>query len=458
MKKMIYLLLLVGNLIALGACEGSEYELKNTIPEECHKILYLKNSGKQQITLFNTGQINHYTFSVIKAGSEPDLEAGVDIKLLTQEEVDSHYSNLDGVNYKIIGEQTYSLEATHLDFATVDRYKEITVSLDPQKISENMENDPSAVWVLPLKIASQTDSVNVNMNELFLQLEVRDASVGFNESGTGEKEIEYGRIESSINYNATFKLDITNQWNIACGFEAADQAYVDEYNNRNRTSYELLPEGSYAFAETLELPASVSEAVLRITVNGDKLKELAKQNRSGEFILPVRIKSVSMFEVSATNNVYVVTIRVTPKLDRTDWTVTASSQELNGSNSDKGEGPVKYMLDGDPNTFWENQWKAEPAPKPTLPYTLIIDTKKEHTFFKFFMQQRRINMGTKGGTFYISSDNNIWTRVGTFEMAQIAAVQEFSITETTGRYIKIVVESSHRGQEAQLAEFYAYGE
>lgn len=67
-------------------------------------------------------------------------------------------------------------------------------------------------------------------------------------------------------------------------------------------------------------------------------------------------------------------------------------------------------------------------------------------------------MGTKGGTFYISSDNNIWTRVGTFEMAQIAAVQEFSITETTGRYIKIVVESSHRGQEAQLAEFYAYGE
>ena len=43
-------------------------------------------------------------------------------------------------------------------------------------------------------------------------------------------------------------------------------------------------------------------------------------------------------------------------------------------------------------------------------------------------------------------------------MAQITAVQEFDITEAKGRYIKIVVESSHIGQQAQLAEFYAYGE
>lgn len=458
MKNIIYLLLLTGILLSLGACEGSEYELENTIPTKCHKILYLKNSGKQQITLFNTGQINHYSFSIIKAGSNPDLEANVDISLLTQEEVDNHYSNLDGVNYKIISENGYSLNAPHLDFSTVDRSKKITVSLDAQKISEDMESDPSATWVLPLQISSKTDSVNANMKELFLQLEVRNASVGFKEVGTGVKEIEYGRIESSINYNATFKLDIANQWNLVCGFEAASQSYVDEYNTANKTSYKLLPEGSYSFAEILELPASISEAVLRITIDGNQLKELSKENRSGEYILPVRIKSVNMFEVSTTNNVYAVTIRITPKLDRSEWTITASSEELNGSNSGKGEGPAKYMLDGNSNTYWENQWKSEPAPVPTLPYTLIIDTKKEHTFFKFFMQQRRTNIGTKGGTFYISPDNNNWTKVGTFQMAQITAVQEFDITEAKGRYIKIVVESSHIGQQAQLAEFYAYGE
>ena len=153
--------------------------------------------------------------------------------------MDNHYSNLDGVNYKIISENGYSLNATHLDFSTVDRSKKITVSLDAQKISEDMASDLSATWVLPLQISSKTDSVNVNMKELFLQLEVRNASVGFKEVGTGVKEIEYGRIESSINYNATFKLDIANQWNLICGFEAASQSYVDEYNTANRTSYKL---------------------------------------------------------------------------------------------------------------------------------------------------------------------------------------------------------------------------
>lgn len=457
MKKIIYLLVVIGSLISLGACEGSEYELENTIPNKFHKILYLKNSGKQQVTLFNTGQTYHYTFSVIKAGSDPNLEANVDVSLLTQEQVDNQYSQLESINYKIIATDTYSFDATHLNFLATDNYKTVDISLNPEKISELMESDPTAVWVLPLQITSKTDSINANRKELFLELDVRGATVGFKEAGSGEHEIEYGRIESSINYNAIFKLDTDNQWDLVCDFEAEGQAYVEAYNSKNGTSYELLPEGSYSFAETLKLPTSVSEAVLRITVNGDKVKELAKENLSGNYILPVRIKSVNLFEVSATNNIYAVTIRVTPKLNRANWTIEASSEELNGSKT--WEGPAKNMLDGDLQSFWENQWKAEPAPKPVMPYTLIIDTKAEHTFIKFFMQQRQNIAGvTKNGDFEVSSDKNSWTKVGTFDMTQAKDIQAFHITRTKGRYIKITVRGSYSNPSASLSEFYVYGE
>lgn len=445
---------MTGILILLGACEGSEYDLSNTIPNEFHKILYMKDGGKKDLTLYRgTGQAKHYTFSVTKAGSNPNLEAKVEIKLMTQEQVDEH-GDLDGVTYKIIDESTYSLDVTHLDFATTEIYKKVDISLDPEKISAVMESDPSAMWVLPLQVTSETDSINTNKKELFLRLEVRDASIGFATSGLVKKEYSYSSLQN-IKENAIFKLDVENVWNINCEF-GVDEEFLTEYNSLNGTSYELLPEETYSFAETM--PLSVTEAALTINVEGEKLKALVEDDLSGEYMLPIRIKNVDKFTVSPTNAVYALAIHITPNLDRTGWTVTASSEELNGSNSGKGEGPAIGMLDGNSSTFWENQWKADPAPKPTLPFTLIIDTQTEHTFIKFLMQQRNHpNKDTKGGTFHVSSDKENWTQVGTFDnLGKNTSVQGFAITKTKGRYIKITVTSSY-GTGAQLAEFYAHG-
>ena len=77
--------------LLLTACDESKYELENLVPEEYHKVLYINKSGTQELTLYNTGELNTYAFSVYKGGSDPSLTASGEIAVHSQEEVDVLY-------------------------------------------------------------------------------------------------------------------------------------------------------------------------------------------------------------------------------------------------------------------------------------------------------------------------------------------------------------------------------
>ena len=269
MKKIAYLSLLTSCLISLGACEGSEYDLENQVPEKFHKILYLSISGKQEVTLYNTDEDNTYSFSVIKAGSDPTLNATADITVLTQEEVDRQYSDLEGVNYKVIGSNAYSLDKTQLNFSAEDDYQLVNLFLKPREVMTAIESNPSAVWVLPIYINSENDSINVNKNQLFLQLkEVVTPTIGFEDSYVNVKAYTYGLV-STISEKIPFKLDTSNKWDIECGF-VVDNEYISQYNSANGTIFQELPENSYSFANSMTLPNGTTETNLAIEVKGEQ--------------------------------------------------------------------------------------------------------------------------------------------------------------------------------------------
>ena len=127
-------ILLTGGLVLLAACSESKYDIDQLVPEEYHKILYVNNSGKQEVTLYDTDADNLYTLSVIKSGSDPSLTAAANILVLTQAELDVKYSEPEAVNYQLIGADAYSLAASSVDFSSADRYKLVTISLKPQVV------------------------------------------------------------------------------------------------------------------------------------------------------------------------------------------------------------------------------------------------------------------------------------------------------------------------------------
>lgn len=446
MKKITYLSLLAGCLITLGACEGSEYDLENQVPEKFHKILYLNISGKQEVTLYNTDEDNTYSFSVIKAGSDPTLNAKVDINILSQEEVDRQYSNLEGVNYKVINPSAYSLDNSLLDFSAKEGYKLVNLSLKPREVLAAIKSNPSAIWVLPLYVSSENDSINANKNQLFLQLkEVITPTIGFKDSYVNVKAYTYGLV-SAISEKIPFKLDTNNKWDIECGF-MVNSEYINQYNTANKTSFQLLPENTYSFEQSMTLSNGTTNSELAVKIEGAQLKP-------GDYMLPIKINHVSQFEISSTNALYPMAIRIMgTQLDRTGWTAEANTEELQGEGAINGR--AGCVLDGDLKTFWHSIWNN--GQHYDLPHEVIIDAKKEYTFTQFALVQREGSNYVKGGKLQVSSDKVHWETVGNFILKQESGSQIFGITSTKGRYFKVQINESYQGTNSALAEVYAYG-
>ena len=446
MKKTTYLSLLAGCLITLGACEGSKYDLENQIPEKFHKILYLSISGKQDLTLYNTDEDNTYSFSLIKAGSDPTLSAKADITVMTQEEVDEQYSDLEGINYQVISPSAYSLDKSLLEFSAEDSYKLVNLSLKPREVMAAIASNPNAIWVLPLYVSSENDSINATKNQLFLQLkEVITPTIGFKDPYVNVKAYTYGLV-SKISEKVPFKLDTNNKWDIECEF-VVDNEYITQYNNTNGTVFQILPENSYSFASSMPLPNGTTETTLLVEVKGSQLQP-------GDYMLPIRIKNVSQFEISSTNAIYPMAIRIMgEQLDRTEWTAEANTEELVGEVQNNS-GPVECLLDGNLQTFWHSQWQNG---SHALPHEVIIDVQKECTFTQFALVQREGSNYVKAGNFQVSSDKAHWETVGDFSMKQESGAQVFGVTPTKGRYFKILITESYNGNNSALAEVYAYG-
>lgn len=441
---------LAGCLILLSACNNSKYDLENLVPQEYHKILYVNNSGKQEMTLYDTGENYTYTLSVIKSGSDPTQTANAQINILSQEEVDQLYSTPEAVNYKVLSEEIFLLETADLVFTSEDHSKSVNVSVNSTKVKELIESNPDAKWVLPLRVTSQTDSVNAEKNELFLQITgVVTPNIGFFVQNEEVKEFPFGEVPS-ITEEIEIGLDTENKWELSCelGVETAD--FITEYNEENGTVFQAMPEGSYSFAESLSLPAGTTTSKVSVTIDGSKF------TTPGDYILPVKIKSVSQFEVSATMNIYPVKIRIMAKeLNRIGWTATANSEETTGEGSN---GAANKVLDGDLGTYWHSIWQNGSGQR-VLPYEIVLDAKQSYTFAQFAMVQRGSGFTDTGtGEFYVSADGNDWGEpVGRFTMKQNTDKQVFGIIPTTGRYVKIRILSSYRDQNCSLSEVYAYG-
>ena len=322
----INMILLAGCLISLGACDESKYDLEQLVPEQYHKILRVNNGGKQELTLYDTNDDFVYTFSVVKTGGQPDQTATADIHVLTQEELDRKYSTPESVNYRKISEDSYSLDVSQVAFSVEDRYKLVHISLNQQSVKASMESEPDATWVLPIQVTSTTDSINAEMNSLFLQInEIVMPTMGFSSTLVNTKEYKYGEV-STISESIEFKLDTDNKWDIDCGF-TVNEEYVNTYNSANGTSFRLLPQSVYSMAETISLPNGTTSGNLGVDINAGELEP-------GDYMLPVRISSVSQFEISPTANFYPLSIRIlAPQLDRTGWTAEANSEELYGETS-----------------------------------------------------------------------------------------------------------------------------
>jgi hypothetical protein len=439
--------IIAGLAVALCACTETKYDLDNLVPDRFHKILYINNSGKQAVTLFDTSEDFTYTLSVFKGGSDPNQIASAHISLLTSAELDEQYSAPEGKDYQIIPQESYAIESNEVNFTVADQYKTIGITLKPQVIKHSMDEDPNALWVLPLLLTSDTDSVNANKNELFLQIaDIIMPAMGFVNNEVDIKQYTVGTV-SELSERVAVSLDMENKWDISCRF-TIDDDYIAAYNQANGTLFQPLPTTLYTLPESLSLSAGTTSSNITIPIDATSLSP-------GDYMLPIRIAEVSQFSISASKAVYPLAIRIMGnELNRSGWSAEANTEEPSGEGA--GNGVAGCILDGNLSTYWHSQWSGG---NHSLPHEIIVDAKQEYTFTQFAMSQRQ-NLSytdTGDGEFLVSSDKVNWVKAGNFSMQKILDLQLFSVVPTKGRYFMIRITRSNRDPNCSLSEVYAYG-
>ena len=154
-------------ILFLSACDKSEYDLDNIVPPQYHKIMYINNSGTHNVSL-STNQVDTFNISIFKGGSQHEVSASVNLTVLSQEHVDSIYSEKDKVDYKVINSDCYTLEPNHLEFSSADYYKVAKVLFNNQKVRQLIADNPNVNYVVPIGLSSANDLINADKSEVFL--------------------------------------------------------------------------------------------------------------------------------------------------------------------------------------------------------------------------------------------------------------------------------------------------
>lgn len=442
MKK--YLLYAAVALFAMTGCTDSDYTLDKLVPSEYHKIMLIKDSGKHTKTLLDIEDDDVTSITIQKLGSDPTLAAKVNIRTLTDDELDTEYSQPEAISYKQLPADCYSLDNTEIEFSSSDRYKKVQLSIHPQKVKEQIAANAEVKWVIPLKMESLNDSVNANSNEYFVVINgVISPTIGFVSATPDARVIEKSNA-ADYTEKLSLGIDTDNKWDIECTL-GIDESYINTYNKMNGTTYELLPAEYYEMPASVKLTSGSNDALASIKVKAASLP-------AGDYILPVAVTDVSEFKLSASNVMPLIVRIMGNKLDRTGWTATADTENRSdGCTVDK-------MLDGNVNTTWHSQWNGGTH---ALPDNIIIDMKAEYSIDHVSLRQRAAGedyRDTKTVEIYTSKDGADWTFVGTCNMAKVQEDQIFKVTTTLGRYVKLKVTESYRSPHVSIAEFYAYGE
>lgn len=138
------------------------------------------------------------------------------------------------------------------------------------------------------------------------------------------------------------------------------------------------------------------------------------------------------------------------KLTTDDWSITASSEELNGEGAINGRATT--LLDGDLNTFWHSKWLGEIT---GLPYQIDIDMKNIFNINSIELARRSNNKDTKRVELRVSFDKEVWSSIGFIEYPNSPTPNSLVLLfpeGIQGRYLRLTVVESNSAPSASLSE------
>lgn len=376
-KQLIYTILSIFLILGLGGCD----KYKDLIPSEYDSVIYLKQSGKEELTLYKTGEDSKYEFSIVKGGAKPEKIANARIAVMDDATLQG-YSDLEGINYVKLPEDCYSFSGEEFSLTEEQSWHVMEVIFKTEKIEELTQTLVGETrYVLPLVLKSETDSIYTEESQLFLLPTVETPKIKF---GVDEYSLIASTTEGT-NIRIPVTMDISNQWDFTV------KVGIDE---TALTEGEVLMGG---FTESMvQFEAGKDTAWLDLTVPA--LNHI-------ESSLPLKFVSVEGISFEIESRI----LKVKAYMEN----MALSAEMLSSNAVEPSEGALAYLLDENPQTFFHTAWSIS---VPETHY-LQVAFPQEVTEFSFTYENRYDN-GNASVTeleVSVSSDGKNFTVLKTFD-------------------------------------------
>lgn len=460
-------------MLSLAACDNSDYELDNLIPDEYKRVVCIKNDQKTDLELFDVGFELDTEITVLRSGGDPSLEASTSLVSMTQDELSEF-----NAEYKLLDPTLYSV-TSKLDFAPGERYKIVSLAFSSDAIKEMKENCNDGTYYAALKLQQEGEtSVDTDKYYILRRIVVKDATIDFGlTSGVKNMSPTNSSFTVSLPFNnATFDI----AWDLEIDNVFDDNGESTELGNSLAAKYARKGMPLEAFANTeasmapgvnsmtyeIAMPEGTPYGVywLKVKLSNPTLNEAPIATTTGEDVEAV-IRYEYMPDGDISGFLTALNGSATP-LDRTGWVFQAES--VQSSN------PPSLVLDGDLTNFWENRWGSSGYGTYSLPFNAVIDmgSKQKVNILEPWRRPGGYVTDTKTIEIYaaetvdystVTSDNEMdisgLTYLGTAEFGNTSNTRQgqlFAFDPAETRYLILRFVGTNRGNCASLAEIGAW--
>lgn len=331
MKKILYSILFLGLPLLFTGCEATTYE--DLIPQEYSKILYIKNSGQVNITLFNDGEDVDYSLTVVKSGRDPQAIAKANVSVMSQAEIDED-SRYKGNNYVVLSQDCYTLHSMDLDFSSSELFKEIKFQIIPAEIMKQTEENTgeNSIFIIPIRLSSETDSINFEQRDIILKPLVKPLGVQFEKLST---VIDLNKSKDAMiitELAVSMMSGIMNKWDFHADLLVSNSSTeIQTYNDANGTNYKPLPTGAWYEPDPLVFEPEINEAVGVLEISREAL------TKGSVYLVPLRLgQTESMGSIVADQSVHYLILQylLDPVTDKINLTADMLSDPFNCGGGD----------------------------------------------------------------------------------------------------------------------------
>ena len=336
--------------------------------------------------------------------------------------------------------------------------------------------EPAAEWLTIFEFEAYEAPVN---------LPARAISVSVNDATMGSAYVGAEGITSLEGQTAALKLVATPSgnayrfvnWTVEGVEVSTNESIVDrtEGDKAYVANFEAKPIYTINVVSANELLGTVSSDAAEVMYEGDVVTFTATAADGYKFSAWMNgadtVSVANPYTVTMTESISLVaSFDRDPLLDRSNWEITASSEETTGEGT--GNGVATCIIDGKTNTHWHSAWKNS---SPAYPHWFMIDMKESKAFDAF----EYVSRGAGSSTDDSNNNGNIVNYIlytsdeiidptnldaatlvtsGQFTYDGVNKVHKVEFNSVKGRFVMLYAtgQSANGGKHASCVEFYLY--